>query len=51
MNEFLAMGGYAFFVWSSYAVVALGLGGLALASWFERRRALEALETEDGDEG
>lgn len=50
MSEFFAMGGYAFFVWSSYAVVAIGLGGVAIASWFERRLALAALEAEDGDE-
>ncbi|MBL8702128.1 MAG: heme exporter protein CcmD [Alphaproteobacteria bacterium] len=49
MSEFFAMGGYAFFVWSSYAVVVAGLGTLAGASWLARRRALAALDAQDGD--
>jgi heme exporter protein D len=51
MSEFFAMGGYAAFVWASYALSAAVLGGLTLASR-ARLKALEAelaaLETEDG---
>ena len=47
MSEFLAMGGYATFVWPSYAAAALILIGLAAASWRARRRALAALEREE----
>lgn len=32
MTDFLAMGGYAFPVWTSYALAVLVLGGLALVS-------------------
>ena len=39
MAEFLAMGGYAAFVWPAYAVAAVGLGGIALASWRGLKRA------------
>lgn len=41
MTEFLAMGGYAHFVWSSYGVAVVLLGGLALATW-ARGRALKS---------
>ncbi len=37
VTDYLAMGGYAAFVWPSYAFAALVMGGLALAS----RRALQ----------
>lgn len=33
MKEFLAMGGYAAYVWTAYAAAAIGLAGLGLASW------------------
>lgn len=32
MSEFLHMGGYAFYVWMSYALALLLLGGIALWS-------------------
>ena len=35
-GEFLAMGGYAFYVWGSYAVAALCIG---LELWWLLRRA------------
>lgn len=35
MADFLDMGGYAVFVWASYAIVALALVGL----WLRTRRA------------
>jgi len=34
--EFFAMGGYAFYVWGSYAVAALGIAG---ELWWLLRRA------------
>ena len=39
---YLAMGGYAAFIWPAYAVTAVVMGGLAITSW----RALKARETE-----
>lgn len=38
------MDGHAVFIWASYAVAALGLGGLVLASIAQHRRARRALE-------
>ncbi|MFN8759253.1 MAG: heme exporter protein CcmD [Tagaea sp.] len=51
MREFLAMGGYAAYVWASYALSAAVIGGLALTS-FRRLKALESAlaELETGDE-
>ena len=51
LAEFLAMGGYAAYVWPSFGLALLVVVGLALAS----RRALRAAESElarlkqDGD--
>lgn len=39
MSDFLAMGGHAAFVWPSFGVAALVLGGLW---WSGRRRLLRA---------
>jgi heme exporter protein CcmD len=47
MAEFLAMGGYGFYVWSSYGVVAFVLAYVAFSSWRgygRRRRELENQE-------
>lgn len=47
MAEFFSMGGYAFYVWSSYGLAAVTLGGL---TWFSfataraRRKELEMIE-------
>ena len=38
MAEFLAMGGYAFFVWSTYGLVAVVLIGNAAVPWWRHRR-------------
>jgi heme exporter protein D len=49
--SFLAMGGYAPFVWPAYGVALAVLGGLVLTSlrrYRSSRRALEALERGDG---
>jgi heme exporter protein D len=51
MSEFFAMGGYAAYVWTCYALSAAVLAGLALSS-VKRLKALEAeldrFENEDG---
>ena len=52
MRDFLAMGGYAAFVWPSYGFAALVMAGLALASrraLSHSARQLAALEA--GDRG
>ncbi len=41
MNEFLAMGGYAFYVWGSYGVMALVIIIEILALRGRRKSALE----------
>lgn len=41
--EFFAMGGYAAYVWGSFAVVALGMAVECLAVRARRRRALSEL--------
>ncbi len=38
MNEFLAMGGYGWYVWGSYGVT---FAALALEIWLLRRRSRE----------
>lgn len=51
MSEFFAMGGYATFVWASYALSAAVLVGLTLSS-LKRLKTLDAelaeFESEDG---
>ena len=47
MSEFLAMGGYARFVWSAYAVAAVLLVGLlvlSLRQYRARQRELDRLQ-------
>ena len=47
MSEFLAMGGFAAFVWPAYGVALLVLGGLVVASLRElraREREAERLD-------
>jgi heme exporter protein D len=43
IESWLAMGGYAGFVWPAYGVTAAVLGGLALFSWRRHRRSSDAL--------
>jgi heme exporter protein D len=43
MNDFLAMGGYGAYVWSSYAVFFVVLAIEALAPRAQRRRVLADL--------
>ncbi|XBQ17324.1 MAG: heme exporter protein CcmD [Oceanicaulis sp.] len=53
MSAFFAMDGYAAFVWSSYGLTLLGIGGLVALTIAARRRArarldrLERLEAEE----
>jgi heme exporter protein CcmD len=44
IDAFLAMGGYAAFVWPAYGVAIVVLGGLALYSWRRYRESAIALE-------
>jgi heme exporter protein D len=47
MSEFLAMGGYAAFIWPAYGISALALGGATvwtLAAWRRAKAKLAALE-------
>ena len=44
ISAFLAMGGYAGFVWPAYAVAFVVLGGLALFSWRRYRDSTVTLE-------
>lgn len=43
MSEFLAMGGYAGYVWTAYAVFFIVLAVDAIAPMRQRRRALREL--------
>ncbi|MDE2227420.1 MAG: heme exporter protein CcmD [Alphaproteobacteria bacterium] len=47
MERFLAMGGYARFVWPAYAVAVLVLIGLLVESLAAYRRAQRDLEAEE----
>ncbi|MGE5270876.1 MAG: heme exporter protein CcmD [Thiohalocapsa sp.] len=43
IGDWVAMGGYAAFVWPAYAVAGCLLGGLALHSWQRHRRSAREL--------
>lgn len=52
MSEFLAMGGYAAYVWPAYIIAVATIGGMAVQTVLQWRRArdrLRALEF-DGDQ-
>jgi heme exporter protein D len=44
LGGYLAMGGYAAFVWPAYGVAFAVLGGLAWHSWRRYRATADALE-------
>jgi heme exporter protein D len=44
VSAFLAMGGYAAFVWPAYGVALAVLGGLALFSWRRYRESTVTLD-------
>ncbi len=44
IGRYLAMGGYAVFVWPAYGLTLAVLGGLAAHSWWRYRQSVRALE-------
>jgi heme exporter protein D len=51
VREFLAMGGYAEFVWPSYALTALVMGGLVVGTLRTLRGRQRELRTLEGGGG
>ena len=49
MSEFLDMGGYGGFVWPSYLVTLVILGGFPLSSWIGMRRQEAELKSLQDD--
>jgi heme exporter protein D len=45
ISPFLAMGGYAAFVWPAYGVALVVLGGLTFASWRRYRVSARLLDS------
>ena len=43
VRHYLAMGGYALYVWPAYGLTLAVLGGLVLQSWRRYRASLRAL--------
>jgi len=43
LSAWLAMGGYAGFVWPAYGIAVVVLGGLTLHSWRRYRASAEGL--------
>ena len=43
LGTYVAMGGYAVFVWPAYAIAAAVLGGLTIQSWRRYRASRDAL--------
>ena len=43
LAAYLAMGGYAAFVWPAYGIAAAVLGGLAIYWWRRHRASADAL--------
>ncbi len=44
ITNYLAMGGYAAYVWPAYALTAVVLGGLAFQSWRRYRDGTRSVE-------
>lgn len=44
MKEFLAMGGYAFYVWSSFGLTFLVMAAIVIATRMQRRRVVAAVK-------
>jgi heme exporter protein D len=51
VGAFLAMGGYAAFIWPAYGLALVVLGGLAGHSWWRYRQSIVALERLQQDRG
>jgi heme exporter protein D len=43
-SAFLAMGGYAAFVWPAYLMAVAILGGLSVQSWWRYRESVRMLD-------
>jgi heme exporter protein D len=43
LATYMAMGGYAAFVWPAYAIAAAVLGGITIQSWRRYRASRDAL--------
>ena len=44
MKEFLAMGGYAFYVWMSFGLTFVVMAAIVAGSLSQRRRAIESVK-------
>jgi heme exporter protein D len=44
LSTFLAMGGYAGFVWPAYGIALVALGGITVQSWRRYRASERALD-------
>ncbi|WP_420430456.1 heme exporter protein CcmD [Hyphobacterium sp.] len=51
MSGVIESGAYMGFVWASYALTALGVGGLTVFILAERRRAVRHLAREEDEAG
>ncbi|MFA7503473.1 MAG: heme exporter protein CcmD [Burkholderiaceae bacterium] len=51
MIEWLSMGGYAYYVWMSYGMLAIAIAIEVFALVARRRRALEQVEQYDEETG
>jgi len=51
IGAFLAMGGYAGFVWPAYGIAAAVLGGLSVYSWRRYRDSVVTVERLQQDLG
>jgi heme exporter protein D len=51
MNDFLAMGGYGFYVWGSYGAALAVFLWNAVAPRLERAQVLKRLRAETGKDG
>jgi heme exporter protein D len=51
IGDFLAMGGYAGFVWSAYGLALAVLTGVAYDSWRRYRASIAALDQLQQDRG
>ena len=44
IGAYLAMGGYAIYVWPAYAMATVVLGGLSVYSWLRYRNSERSLD-------
>ncbi len=44
MKEFLAMGGYAFYVWTSFGLTFVVMTAIVLSSIYQRRQAINSVK-------